>query len=73
MVYSIQERSRLSGVTTRILRWYDQIGLLKPSRAAESGCRYYGDAEANKAHGAVANLTQEQYRDWTSLGREIQE
>ena len=28
MEYSIQELSRLSGVTTRTLRWYDQIGLL---------------------------------------------
>lgn len=39
--YSIQELSHLSGVTTRTLRWYDQIGLLKPSRVAESGYRYY--------------------------------
>ena len=45
MEYSIQELSRLSGVTTRTLRWYDQIGLLKPSRVAESGYRYYGRAE----------------------------
>ena len=44
MEYSIQELSRLSGVTTRTLRWYDQIGLLKPSRVAESGYRYYGRA-----------------------------
>ena len=28
MEYSIQALSRLSGVTTRTLRWYDQIGLL---------------------------------------------
>ena len=42
MEYSIQELSRLSGVTTRALRWYDHIGLLKPSRVAESGYRYYG-------------------------------
>ena len=40
MEYSIQELSRLSGVTTRTLRWYDQIGLLKPSRVAERGYRY---------------------------------
>ena len=46
MEYSIQELSRLSGVTTRTLRWYDQIGLLKPSRVAESGYRYYGGAGA---------------------------
>ena len=30
MEYSIQELARLSGVTTRTLRWYDQIGLLRP-------------------------------------------
>ena len=46
--YSIQELSRLSGVTTRTLRWYDQIGLLKPSRVAESGYRYYGKAEVDR-------------------------
>ena len=34
MEYSIQELSRLSGVTTRTLRWYDQIGLLKIGRAS---------------------------------------
>ena len=48
MEYSIQELSRLSGVTTRTLRWYDQIGLLKPSRVAESGYRYYGCAEVDR-------------------------
>ena len=48
MEYSIQELSRLSGVTTRTLRWYDQIGLLKPSWVAESGYRYYGGAEVDR-------------------------
>ncbi len=35
MEYSIQELSKLSGVTTRTLRWYDQIGLL-PEKADRS-------------------------------------
>ncbi len=48
MEYSIQELSRLSGVTTRTLRWYDEIGLLKPSRVAESGYRYYSGAEVDR-------------------------
>lgn len=48
MEYSIQELSRLSGVTARTLRWYDAIGLLKPSRVAESGYRYYGAAEVDR-------------------------
>ena len=29
MEYTIQALSRLAGVTTRTLRWYDEIGLLK--------------------------------------------
>ena len=48
MEYSIRELADLSGVTTRTLRWYDQIGLLKPCRVAESGYRYYGPAEVNR-------------------------
>ena len=48
MEYSIQALSRLSGVTTRTLRWYDQIGLLKPARVAETGYRYYGPAEVDR-------------------------
>lgn len=48
MEYSIQQLSRLSGVTTRTLRWYDGIGLLKPSRVSESGYRFYGPAEVDR-------------------------
>ena len=48
MEYSIQQLSRLSGVTTRALRWYDKLGLLKPSRVADSGYRYYGPAEVDR-------------------------
>ena len=48
MEYSIQALSRLSGVTTRTLRWYDQIGLLRPARVAETGYRYYGPAEVDR-------------------------
>ena len=33
----------------------------------------YGDQEADEANAAVMNLTQEQYQEWTELGREIQE
>ena len=48
MEYSIRELSRLSGVSTRTLRWYDQIGLLKPGRVAESGYRYYSPAQVDR-------------------------
>ena len=48
MEYSIKELAHLSGVTTRTLRWYDEIGLLRPGRIAQSGYRYYGDAQVNR-------------------------
>lgn len=48
MEYTIRELADLSGVTTRTLRWYDQIGLLKPARVAETGYRYYGPAEVDR-------------------------
>ena len=48
MEYSIQQLSRLSGVSTRTLRWYDEIGLLKPGRVAGSGYRYYGPAQVDR-------------------------
>lgn len=48
MEYSIHELARLSGVSTRTLRWYDQIELLKPGRVADSGYRYYGPAQVDR-------------------------
>ena len=44
MEYSVCELARLSGVTARTLRWYDRIGLLKPSRVGGNGYRYYSES-----------------------------
>lgn len=41
--YSIGEFAKLTGVTERTLRHYDQIGLLKPSEYTEYGHRMYND------------------------------
>ena len=40
---TVKEVSRIAGVTPRTLRYYDKIGLLKPSRIADNGYRYYDD------------------------------
>ena len=48
MEYTIQELSRLSGVTTRALRWYDKIGFLKPSHRSEGNYRCYGPPEVDR-------------------------
>jgi DNA-binding transcriptional MerR regulator/ADP-ribose pyrophosphatase YjhB (NUDIX family) len=41
MSWSIQQVARVSGVTARTLRYYDEIGLLRPARVGANGYRYY--------------------------------
>ncbi|MGD9093509.1 MAG: MerR family transcriptional regulator [Anaerolineales bacterium] len=41
MTYTIKEIADLAGVTTRTLRYYDEIGLLTPASTGENGYRYY--------------------------------
>ena len=40
-MYTIKEIADLAGVTTRTLRYYDQLGLLIPVEIGENGYRYY--------------------------------
>jgi MerR family transcriptional regulator, thiopeptide resistance regulator len=42
--WSIQDVARIAGTTSRTLRHYDDIGLLKPSRVGSNGYRYYDGA-----------------------------
>ena len=51
MRLSVSEAARLAGVSVRTLRWYDEIGLLKPSEVTQAGYRFYDDA-------AMASLQQ---------------
>lgn len=41
----IQQVARLTGTTSRTLRHYDSIGLLRPARAGSNGYRLYGSVE----------------------------
>ena len=41
MAYTIKEIADLAGVTTRTIRYYDEIGLLPPIRIGSNGYRYY--------------------------------
>ena len=43
MEYSIQQIARAAGTTSRTLRHYDSIGLVRPSRIGGNGYRYYDD------------------------------
>ncbi|MGA5266896.1 MerR family transcriptional regulator [Streptomyces lydicamycinicus] len=45
MAWPIAEVARMSGVTARTLRHYDEIGLLPPARIGTNGHRYYEERE----------------------------
>jgi DNA-binding transcriptional MerR regulator len=47
MEYMIQKLAKMAGVSTRTLRYYDEIGLLKPARINSSGYRIYGQKEVD--------------------------
>ena len=48
MEHSIGEVAKLTGITARTLRHYDQIGLLHPARVAANGYRWYGRPELRR-------------------------
>ncbi len=48
MEYSIQALGRMTGVSGRTLRYYDEIGLLKPLRTNSAGYRIYGPKEVKR-------------------------
>ena len=41
---TVNEVSRLTGVSIRTLQYYDRIGLLKPASYTEAGYRLYDEA-----------------------------
>ena len=45
MEYSIKELAKLAGISTRTLRYYDEIGLLKPAYINDAGYRFYSSDE----------------------------
>lgn len=47
MEYTVQKLGGLAGVSTRALRYYDEIGILKPARINSSGYRIYGQKEVD--------------------------
>lgn len=46
--YTVNELATISGVSVRTLHYYDQIGLLCPTRIAENGYRIYGEKEVDQ-------------------------
>ena len=48
MEYTVQRLGKMAGVSTRTLRYYDEIGILKPARINSSGYRIYGQKEVER-------------------------
>ncbi|MED4227403.1 MerR family transcriptional regulator [Neobacillus cucumis] len=48
MEYTVQRLASLAGISTRTLRYYDEIGILKPARISSSGYRIYGQEEVDR-------------------------
>ncbi len=48
MEYTIQQLANLAGVSSRTLRYYDEIDLLKPKRMNSAGYRIYGQKEVDR-------------------------
>lgn len=46
--YTVNQLAKIAGVSARTLRYYDQIGLLKPARVTEAGYRIYGPREVDR-------------------------
>lgn len=48
MEYTVKKLSQLAGISGRTIRFYDEIGILKPARINSSGYRIYGKAEVDR-------------------------
>ncbi|WP_048000440.1 MerR family transcriptional regulator [Lactiplantibacillus herbarum] len=48
MTYQIKQLAILAGVSVRTLRYYDEIGLLKPAFVGENGYRYYENEQVDR-------------------------
>ncbi len=48
MSYKTSELAKLSGVSSRTLRYYDEIDLLKPNKISDNGYRTYTNNELDK-------------------------
>lgn len=47
MEYTVNQLAKISGVSKRTLRYYDEIGLLNPARFSSGGYRIYGKNEVD--------------------------
>ncbi|WP_127529614.1 MerR family transcriptional regulator [Paenibacillus kobensis] len=70
--WKVGDLAKLTGLTVRTLRFYDQIGLFSPSGQTESGHRLYNESDLSRLHQIVSlkelGLSLEEVRDVLSGG-----
>lgn len=49
-LWKVGDLAKLTGLTVRTLRFYDQIGLFSPSGQTDSGHRLYNEADLSRLH-----------------------
>ncbi len=47
---TVGEAARLTGVSAKMIRWYEARGLLPPARRTAAGYRHYGEADIRTLH-----------------------
>ncbi|WP_240421250.1 MerR family transcriptional regulator [Paenibacillus periandrae] len=52
--WKVGELAKLTGLTIRTLRYYDQIGLFSPSGFSDSGHRLYNETDISRLHQILA-------------------
>lgn len=52
--WKVGDLAKLTGLTIRTLRFYDQIGLFSPSDQTESGHRLYTESDVSRLHQILA-------------------
>lgn len=53
-LWKVGDLAKLTGLTVRTLRYYDQIGLFSPSSQTESGHRLYSEADLSRLHQIIS-------------------
>ena len=48
MTYTIGQASTASGISRKMIRYYEETGLLPPARRSESGYRHYNDEDIRR-------------------------
>jgi hypothetical protein len=71
MEYTVQNLAQMAGISTRTLRYYDEIEILKPARINSSGYRIYGQAEVSRLqqilfYRELGQKTADLHRQWLS-------